>query len=551
MSASIAALPVNLTEAEIEQDFEKGEQKRKAFLTEKLCQILIGVQVSAILAYLTFGILMGELLLFAGIIISLGAIIGFGFSYRLIRIGKQNLACLLLTITQCVALTYPTYLVGNNISIGIFWLIPVALAITLLGMQGVIIITGLDLAVITLVSVCQNILKIYNPPVVFSPALLGLANIMCGVMAIPAIVTLLVIATRSQYRAFQLQNRRLAAALAALEVRQRSGQRFSNEVLSLVHQLSASATEQMVGTQEQVAAVSEVTSSLEELSESAAQIAASAASASQAAHQTVEVANEVREASEMAKSAVVEGTQAVEQAVSSVAHVRNRIELLGQRLLHLTEQTRQVSTIIDIIEDIADETHLLALNASIEAAGGIMSDTTSGPVNRNSVRGERFGVIAQEVKNLSDRSREATEEVRQSITEMQGAVAAAVLVAEEGKKETSAALTRSQIAGAVIERLNEVIAGSASRATQILTATEEVNLRCDEISLATSQQRTANQQILVTMRNIAEVSHQSASVVSQLSETASAVNAQVYELNQVFDLPGKPASASSLSPALV
>jgi len=308
---------------------------------------------------------------------------------------------------------------------------------------------------------------------------------------------------------------------------------LSRELGSVTAELYATSRQQASGSQEQLAAVNQVTSSLEELGQSASQIAGSAEAAAQSATHTVEIATQLREANDLAEITATQGTEAVEQATFSVGRVQQRIELLGQRLLDLTEQTRKVGLIIDLIDEVADETHLLALNASIEAADGGSSDSAGGGIQ--STRGKRFGVIAQEIKNLSDRSREATEEVRVTISEMQGAVAAAVLVAEEGRKDTVAALSRSQIAGGVIYKLNQVVDDSAEGANRILVAVEEVKIRCEEISLATNQQRTANQQILATMRGVSQVSQQSANAVAQLAETVSRVTNRVGELNIVLD----------------
>jgi methyl-accepting chemotaxis protein len=294
--------------------------------------------------------------------------------------------------------------------------------------------------------------------------------------------------------------------------------------------------------QEQAAAVTQITSSLEELSETADQIAENSTNALAAAEETVGVVTAMRQAGTLVEHRTRQGGEAVTQTVGSVERVRNRIELLGQRLLNLTAQTRKVSTIIDLIDEIADETHLLALNASIEAAGSVEAGSkgTSGKIG---MRGERFGVIAQEIKNLSDRSREATEEVRATIAEMQGAVAAAVLVAEEGKKETSAALSRAQIAGAVIAQLNEVIVEGSRRAEEIRASVSIMRARCEEISLATGQQRSANRQILVTMRQFAAVAQQNIGTVNQISDTITSVNFQLGELGGIL-------SKASPQPAL-
>jgi methyl-accepting chemotaxis protein len=535
---------------QLEIEFEKNELVRKGRLLRSVCLILAITYAATIPAYLGLAVFMNQQPLIFGAGLSSLSLVGFVVSYRLAGKIYSRIISWLVTAALFLNVGFALWIMGTECAIDLALFIPIGLAIGLMSIAEVWLITGLSLLIGIAIYVCEHLLKVYSPPLGLSSEQQAIVSIISIIFVLPVTVWLLVIPLRSQITAIRSQNQRLKLALGEIETRQRTGQQFSQQVLMLASQLNTSASQQAAGTQEQVAAVSEVTTSLEELNESASQIAASAASASEAANQTVQVATQVRETNELVKSAVTEGNQAVEQAVESVARVRNRIELLGQRLLHLTEQTRQVSSIIDIIEEIADETHLLALNASIEAAGGILNEDTSEAAARTTSRGERFGVIALEVKNLSDRSREATEEVRQGIAEMQGAVAAAVLVAEEGKKETSAALSRSQIAGAVIEKLNEVISSSVSRADQILSSVEEVNLRCDEISVATSQQRTANQQILYTMRNIVEVSQQSAGVVTELSETANRVNTHITELSQVFDKPMESVRTNGLVPAL-
>lgn len=330
------------------------------------------------------------------------------------------------------------------------------------------------------------------------------------------------------------QAERLGELLLALNSSVEFSTKMAYELANVTTELNSTWQNYSSSTQEQVAAVSQVAAGLEELNETANSIASSATSAANSAGQALSIASEVKESSEMVQSAVIEGTQSVDQVVTSVAQVRNRIEMLGQKLLNLTEQTRRVGTIIDLIDEIADETHLLALNASIEAAGNIQQ-TAVAVRGENIRRGERFGVIAQEIKNLSDRSRESTEEVRGAISEMQGAVAAAVLVAEEGKKETAAALARCKISGAVIDKLNEVIASSAAQAYIIVKAAEGVNNRCDEISIATQQQRNANQQAVMTMRDITKGSQDSAKVVQMLFQSISRVNDQIAELSHVLN----------------
>ena len=314
-------------------------------------------------------------------------------------------------------------------------------------------------------------------------------------------------------------------------------------------ELDTTSNQHTNAVQEQVAAVQQVTSSLEELGETAKQIANSAQGVSVSAYQMVSITSQVNEGGEKARAFSEEGETAVVECIKSVGSLRERIELTAQRMLNVTSLTGRVTAIVDILDEIAEETHLLALNASIEAAGSISSGSdnselsqqypTAAIVNRNGagerIRGARFGVIAQEIKNLADRSRDSTEEARQILTEMQGAVAAAVLVAEEGKKATGVTLSRTQIAGGVIGKLNEVITDMVAQFEQVLIAAQAVRGRSEEISLATTQQRSANEQIVQTMRSIAEVSGQSASAIIQIAFNVSGIKDRIDELNTVLE----------------
>ncbi len=472
-----------------------------------------------------------------GILLTIVFIACFLLSRPGVSAKRANYMCYTMLASSMVGLSIVQILLGvtstNGAFLAMLALMPLLASVFGLSIRDIVGSAVISALLIILVYCVGEIFKLVSPVII--PVQIPLVNLFCWVIVIGlAGLWVIIISMQAQRTQTNLVQRmdQLSRLTALLNTTNSFGATLSRELAGMTADLHITSRQQATNSQEQVAAVTEVTTSLEELNETANQIAASAAAAADSANQTVEIATAVRNTSEQARSTSQEGNEAVDQAVARVERVRNQIELLGQRLLHLTEQTRKVGTIIDIIDEIADETHLLALNASIEAAGSI--HTQGGDSYRN-VRGDRFGVIAQEVKNLADRSRESTEEVRQAITEMQGAVAAAVLVAEEGKKETSAALARSQIAGTVITKLNEIITGNAAQAEEILSAVEEVNIRCDEISIATGQQRSANQQILYTMRTVAQVSQESAGAVSVLSDTVSMVNHQVDQLNATLE----------------
>lgn len=508
----------HLFQTELKLDFEQAEQERKIGILKKFCLILILVQLSSIPSYLAEGWLLNQPGLLGGGLVCILSSLAYFVCRRMIQPKRYNWISWLIVLVLFVDTAYPYILLGNQIPVILASMFSIVLALMLLGPRAAVIISGCNILLALVLGLGEYPFKFYQPVIKLDPEFQVWISALCALILIPGLLGLLVVAFRSQSNLLQSQNQKLHTSLYQMAERQRTGQQVSQQVLSLAAELNAIAGQQATGSQEQVAAITEVTTSLEELSETAAQIAQSAGGATDSANHTFVIATEVGDTSRVAQSTAQEGNQAVEQTIGSVEQVRNRIELLGQRLLHLTEQTRQVSTIMDIIEEIADETQLLALNASIEAAGSPNVENTGG--GRNQGRGERFAVIAQEVKNLAERSRESTEEVRQSITEMQGAVAAAVLVAEEGKKETSSALARSRIAGAVIEKLNEVVTHSANHSLEILQAVEEVKTRSEEINAAAAQQRSASRQVLEALRSLSVIARQSADGSSLVSSTA-------------------------------
>jgi methyl-accepting chemotaxis protein len=363
------------------------------------------------------------------------------------------------------------------------------------------LIVGAIIALITIIPLLVQVtFKVWNPLLTADPALVNSFELLATLAAL-VMITLgtIVMANTLNSTARRAENEANKLKLANQEVGQREqqGQEVGQQIKQLANFLSAASRQQASGAQEQVAAVVEVTTSLEELSETARQIAVNAESVAKAAGDALGIASRLRDSSSQAGDTSERGQQAVESAIKAIEVVRNRIELLGQRLLNLTERSKQIGTIIDLISEIADETHLLALNAAIESAGV-------------GEAGRRFGVIAQEVKSLADRSLEATQDVRQIIVELQGAVAAAVLAAEEGKKETGRAVERSYQAGIVINEMGQVVNETSGEARQIVEAVQSVNTLCEEISFATRQQQSASAQIVTTMRAISEIAQETA-----------------------------------------
>ncbi|MBL8113767.1 MAG: methyl-accepting chemotaxis protein, partial [Acidobacteria bacterium] len=146
----------------------------------------------------------------------------------------------------------------------------------------------------------------------------------------------------------------------------------------------------------------------------------------------------------------------------------------------------------NIINDFAGDTHLLALNASIEAAGA-------------GEHGKRFGVVAAEVKRLAERVVQATTEIRTLISEVQSATNGAVMSAEDGAKEA--------------ERGSALAVRSGEAINEILEQVKSTFGLAQEISMATQQQGQASEQVARTMHDVSVVA-QGAATAAQQAQTA-------------------------------
>lgn len=269
-----------------------------------------------------------------------------------------------------------------------------------------------------------------------------------------------------------------------LEERNNQQIELGSELSAAASQLLITSQQQASGATQQASAVSQVSTTVEELGATARQIALSAENVAQAAQQTLEYLSN--------------GQAAVDESVQAMERIRVRMQDISKRVLSLGERSQQIGEIIDLIDDISDETHLLALNAAIEAAGA-------------GEHGKRFAVVAAEVKSLANRTLAAAKEVKGVIAEIRQATNAAVLAAEEGGKEVERGAELSYRAGQVMDT--------------ILMVAERTAQSGAEIGMATAQQQSASEQVVEAMREIAEVARQSAAGARQMAESASLLTA--------------------------
>lgn len=282
----------------------------------------------------------------------------------------------------------------------------------------------------------------------------------------------------------------LAMAAAALLVgltisfwTTRSISRALREVIgrlaSSTAEISAMTRQVASGAAETAAAVSETTSTVEEVKQTATVSASKAKSVSQTAQRSVEISDS--------------GQKAAEDSLEGMQVIRKQMDTIAQSVIRLSEQGQAIGEIIATVNDLADQTNLLAVNASIEAA-------------RAGEYGRGFGVVAQEVKSLADQSKLATAQVRTILGEVQRATGSAVMATEQGNKAVDAGVQQTSSVGATIQQLATCISDSAQSAAQIAASSQQQLAGMDQVALA--------------MENISQASKQNAAGTGQAQRAA-------------------------------
>jgi methyl-accepting chemotaxis protein len=292
----------------------------------------------------------------------------------------------------------------------------------------------------------------------------------------------------------------LARAFNAMAGNLRNVIRQIQETGGAVGQFSSGITtviqDQATSASQQAASLAEVTATMEELSRTSHQIAGNAESVKSSAEQTVEMAQQ--------------GTALVQESVAGMGRIKERVTDIAQKTLFLGEKSHEIGKVMDLIKEIAGEIHLLALNAAIESAAA-------------GEHGRRFAVVASEVRRLAEKTRESTETIRALVSEIQSATQGSIQATEQGNRE--------------VDKWRETINLTAGAFEEIIGMIEKTSEASMQISLATHQQTSANDQVVTGMRQVAEMVRLTASHMKESSASAAELKgmaAMLTEKTSVF-----------------
>ena len=274
----------------------------------------------------------------------------------------------------------------------------------------------------------------------------------------------------------------LAAVLAMLLVRGlgRSIGTTVSEVQASAAQLKSSANQQAAATREQASAMTEIATTLSELLATSRQIAEGAQHVARIADQTAAAARS--------------GSGIVERSQESISSIRRQVDGIVSHMLELGKKSQRVRAIVDMVSELSEQTNILAINATIEAAGA-------------GEAGRRFAVVGEEIRKLADRVGSSTREIRSLVDDVVGAVNTTVMATETGSKAVD---TGTRQFGEVVVALGQI-------GRQVVTTTEAAK----EIELSTMQQTTAVEQVNVAIGNVAQATRETEVAAAETLQTAS------------------------------
>ncbi|MCT4621942.1 MAG: methyl-accepting chemotaxis protein [Marinisporobacter sp.] len=268
----------------------------------------------------------------------------------------------------------------------------------------------------------------------------------------------------------------------------------ANVLATSVSEITASLTQVTSGAAETSSAVSETTATVEEVKQTV----------HVSNEKTKNVSNSAKESLEISKI----GNKATEDTLEGMYAINTQMQEIAESIIALSEQSQNISELIESVDAISEQSNILAVNASIEAA-------------KAGEHGKGFSIVAQEIRNLAEQSKQGTKQVRNILKEIQKAANTAVMTTEKGIKFVDTGIQQASKSGEAIQKLTKNINVSAHAAIQIEASSQ--------------QQLVGMDQVVIAMEGINEASMQNVNSMKQLEKETQNLQEMGYRMKQLIE----------------
>lgn len=314
----------------------------------------------------------------------------------------------------------------------------------------------------------------------------------------------------------------------------------TNQIARTIQQVASGITQQTESVNRTALSVEQMSRAIDGVAQGAQEQASATNRASEITNQLSTVINQVagnaaavvRE-SEQAATAAGEGSKTVTDTLDGMVRIQEKVGLSAAKVQEMGKRSSEIGAITSMIEDIASQTNLLALNAAIEAA-------------RAGEAGKGFAVVADEVRKLAERSSTSAREINELVKGIQETVDEAVLAMDEGAREVEIGLGTAEKAGLALTAIDQVSKRLKNEADAAATAAEEMAASANELVAAvdsvsavveqntasTEEMAASSGEVTTSIENIASVSEENSAAVEEVSASTEEMAAQMSEVNQ-------------------